>query len=272
MKKITLTLVLLLSLLSNTIQPLPNVEVCKDFTQKIEADAELEDLFKKHKHNPHIKLIKKNNPNVIKQGGPLLLFHGWQGSPDSPNTHYQSINSESLPGDVVTFAFKDASWWIKNIFFYGMSISQSNFGSYDDVKTALITLKALQNTNTLPSGFYAHSRGAKVAHDTLCILSNPTLPEHKILLDTCGLTSQDCQKILNELKTVYLITPLVNFKSSALRQVSVKLDNMFIGKFLSDEQKNNIATSLRKNVLPKLTQYDENNYQNVTDYIKKSNP
>lgn len=114
----------------------------ENFEQKInnpkhEIYQNAQELWKTINHNPDIQLIKDDNPNVIHQSGPTLFIHGWNSSPDAYSVYRQCTDSKTIPGDVVTFRFPDASSWFKKTVPYWFPISKSSFAAEPDIKTLL---------------------------------------------------------------------------------------------------------------------------------------
>ncbi len=241
-----------------------NFEQLREF--KTTQSFEVVIRWQKLQHDPQITLVVKDDPTIIQQSGPTLFIHGWGGNKDSYTTS-RLCSSNNIPGDVITFNFPDASYWIKETIPYWMPISQSSFAGHKDIVTLLAVVKTLHSANCLPAVWYAHSRGSGITKAAIGILNNPSKDEKDLLIEW-GINDKVRKDIINAIKIIYLLNPLTNFDIALNKQIQSKL--MVIDYFLPFLRKKIIAPTLKKHILPFLTHYDPQQ-KNPIDYIQQWN-
>lgn len=116
----------------------------------------------------NLELWEDNREKVIHQNVSLLA-HGFGASPTTMSEYARLEGPYSVPGDKITFQFKDA--FRGNLDF----IRHSSFGQHGDIKSLLVALKAVCDCcwiqDKVGCNLFGQSRGAGAVANMLAILN-----------------------------------------------------------------------------------------------------
>jgi hypothetical protein len=189
-------------------------------------------------------LWKDDRENVVHKNLSLLA-HGFGASPTTMAEYARLEGPHCIPGDKVTFNFKDA--------FNGelSFITHSSFGQIEDIKSLLVAIKAMHDCcwvkDSIGCNIFSHSRGAGAVANTLAVL-NTKVDEWSSDFDGIKLffTEKHREQMLLMIKkgVVILDAPMVT------AQIGVRsLMHSILGGWLGQ----NIADFIHDCILPAIT-------------------
>jgi hypothetical protein len=267
MKKIITSLIILstISLLSGD-KPIQPNQWRKRFNK-----IDHEKLTKELGYNPNLRLIQKDDTNLVNQGGPTLYIHGWLSSPDALAVLNRCNDNNKIPGDVIVFDFPDAIKWIKHIVPCSIPLGKSNFAQKDDVKALLAVIKALHEVGIHCPIIYSHSRGGAVVMKAVGILNNSDKKGSEILHDL-HFNNQDTKTILKQLKVVYFNTPVKDTHLLIQKKCEAKLALLtWLFPSLNHFASTTIPDFIEKKIFPNITSFDPNDTESAISYFENWN-
>lgn len=104
----------------------------------------------------------------VKHTFPSLLAHGWSASSTTMTEYARVDRTYRIPGDAVTFRFKDA---FTNS---GSFILHSSFGQINDIKSFLVALRAMYDCKVPGCNLFGQSRGGGTIPNALAVLNTET--------------------------------------------------------------------------------------------------
>ena len=117
-------------------------------------------------YNLRMTLHHDDRPEVVGTI-PSVAAHGWGSGPQGPIEYARLVGPHRIPGDVVTFEFKDCNNGYNPFF-----IMKSSLGQQEDVKALLTTLVAVWKCGFDGCNVFGQSRGAATVVNTLAMLNS----------------------------------------------------------------------------------------------------
>lgn len=118
-------------------------------------------------YNLNLQIWPDDREN-IKHTFPSLLAHGFSASSTTMIEYARVDGSYRIPGDAVTFSFKDA---FTNS---GSFIFHSSFGQINDIKSFLVALRAMYDCKATGCNLFGQSRGGGTIPNALAVLNTET--------------------------------------------------------------------------------------------------
>ncbi len=136
-------------------------------------------------------IIDADPTKVVDHTRPTVYLHGWGDTKNSAKLI--KANCDVLPGDIVTFNFRDA----------GVILAKwrySNLGQLPDVLSALYAIKwTKDNTGAKAIDLFGYSRGGATLLNTLAVLNDDS-GAYDADLQRIGITAQERSEILTLLQ------------------------------------------------------------------------
>jgi len=115
-------------------------------------------------YNFNLRLWLDDRENVV-HTYPSLLAHGFSASDTTMIEWARVDGSHRIPGDAVTFCFKDA------FTSSGSFILHSSFGQINDIKSFLVALRAMYDCKIKGCNLFGQSRGGGTIPNALAVLN-----------------------------------------------------------------------------------------------------
>jgi len=179
-------------------------------------------------HDLGFKLREDNRDNVQHEI-PTIPVHGF-GASSTTMTEFARVNgSNRIPGDAITFNFKDA-------FNNGLFILHSSFGQINDIKSLLVAIRAAYDCKLHGCNLFGQSRGGGTIPNALAIL-NTKSDEWDKGFDTIKsfFEEHDRLAIIQMLKNgvVVLDTPMVTSHAGLEAHVNQVMRGFWFEKHMS---------------------------------------
>jgi hypothetical protein len=211
-------------------------------------------------YNLDLRLWKDSRNNIV-HNNVSLLAHGWGANPTTMIDYARLKGPHAIPGDKVTFRFKDAFTNYDPLF-----VLDSSFGQIEDIESLLVAMIAMHDCcwvkHRVGCNLFGQSRGAAAIVNTLAVL-NTKIDEWNVVFDEIKkiLTDEDRNQIINMIKkgVVVLDTPMVTVQAGTHAHVIEWLQDTVFEGWISE-----VSSLFHDYILPTFTGYSAEGMQALT--------
>jgi hypothetical protein len=211
-------------------------------------------------YNLDLQLWKDDRNNVV-HNNVSLLAHGWGANPTTMIDYARLKGPHAIPGDKVTFCFRDAFTNCDPLFVF-----DSSFGQINDIRSLLVAIIAMHDCcwvkHRVGCNLFGQSRGAAAIVNTLAVL-NTKIDEWNVAFAEIkkNVTDEGRGQIIAMLKkgVVVLDTPMVTVQAGTHAHVIDWLQDTMFEDLIGE-----VTSLFHDYILPTFTDYSPEGMQPLT--------